>query len=781
MSLRRSTYRPLVVLISWTILVSIATIVPVTSVAAQPLDAVAATAATGANGTDIAQAGVRTSAAYDAPAQVLAFRFAQPADCLYDNSCPEQVGNQDEDDPGPPPRDPYQDARDSRDDALDKIVDQLEAPNWITFPGFDAQLVGLESFLHIESGWEEKSVTGEQVGDQRVTVYATPIHSVWEFTSSEGTVEVVCTETEPHSTGDHTPLCGKEWEHSSSVIGPVKTRVRMEYRLHWTHGYTTGWQLHDDPKWSVERDLIVREALARGIDENLEFDPPDDVRPEVAEPEKIDCGWGAKFAAALIPGLGCEPIQLVWDLFTGFLGGCIDAVIGRIGDLWDTVTSAVGDPVGFIKDQVGGLKAMYDLLLEDPLALMEELGRDFFELDEDDDPTTWNEDQWASWAGEFICAKAFDYLTGQASSRLLRYLDGKIRPDGPNGPNNNPDLDPDNPDADPNDPDPDPDNDGDAPTCPTRNSSFPAGTEVVMGDGALLPIEDIRPGDHVLSFDVDTSVWEPKLVLDQWSYDDRGPPATATLVDGSTVTATHDHQFYAPETGEWIELQHLRAGVALLSPTGLVELDHVSVGPAHPWTVWELTVADNHNFTVLADETPVLVHNCDHQPPTEIDNDDLFPETAGSTNYRQRLIDAMVEAERERLGDAFDEAAVRERITRSLDDHQVHHVLPKNVPNREFLDELGIDINDPQNLKPLPCNGTTCGDLPTHQGSHGNYSDAIGEMLQRIEDSGGSPASQRDQVAALLQRAHEALHSGQPPLRNTDGATVDAWIEALGG
>ena len=608
MSLRRTTIRPIVVLIGWALIVSIATIIPVTSVAAQTMDPASGLAA----GTSIdGPIGVRTSSNADAPAQVLAFRFDPPADCLYDNSCPEQVGNGEDEDDGPPPRDPYQDARDSRDDGIDKVIGKIVTPNFITYPGFDAQLVGLESFLHLTEGFKEESATGKDVGGQRVTVYATPIESVWEFTSSEGTEIVTCAETEEWSAGDRDPLCGKDWEHSSSVIGKVSLRGSVKYPIPWTHGDTTGWQVHDEPKWSASRDLTVREALARGIDEELDFDPPDDVRPEVAEPDTVDCGWGAKFAAALIPGLGCEPIQLVWDLFTGFLGGCVGAIIGRIGDLWETVKTAAGDPVGFIKDQVGGLKAMYDLLLEDPLALMEQLGREFFELDEDDDPTTWDAEQWASWAGEFICAKAFDYLTGQASGRLMRYLDGKIRPNGPNGPNNNPDLDPDNPDADPDNPDSDPDNpDNDAPSCPTRNSSFPAGTQVVMDDGSLLPIEQIRPGDSVLSYNVDTSVWEPKLVLDQWSYDDRGPPATATLADGSTVTATHDHRFYAPDTGEWIELQHLRSGASVLSPDGPVTLDQVTVGPAHPWTVWELTVLDNHNFTVLAGDTPILVHNC---------------------------------------------------------------------------------------------------------------------------------------------------------------------------
>lgn len=135
-----------------------------------------------------------------------------------------------------------------------------------------------------------------------------------------------------------------------------------------------------------------------------------------------------------------------------------------------------------------------------------------------------------------------------------------------------------------------------------------------MADGSLRPIELIRPGDEVISYDVATSVWEPKLVLDQWSHPDRGPPATATLDDGSTITATADHRFYLPALDEWVQLQHVRVGDRFLTPHGEVTVANLTVGPAHPWTVWELDVAGNDTFTVFSDSQHVLVHNNDDGP-----------------------------------------------------------------------------------------------------------------------------------------------------------------------
>ncbi len=56
----------------------------------------------------------------------------------------------------------------------------------------------------------------------------------------------------------------------------------------------------------------------------------------------------------------------------------------------------------------------------------------------------------------------------------------------------------------------------------------------------------VRPGDMVLAFDPDESSWAPRAVLAQWSYLDTDEMATLRLNDGTTVTATDHHRFWAP-------------------------------------------------------------------------------------------------------------------------------------------------------------------------------------------------------------------------------------------
>ena len=141
-------------------------------------------------------------------------------------------------------------------------------------------------------------------------------------------------------------------------------------------------------------------------------------------------------------------------------------------------------------------------------------------------------------------------------------------------------------------------------------NSFPGETQVLVADGSYSRIDEIRPGDYVISFNFDTSVWEPKLVVDHWSHAERGPPATATLVDQSTVTATHDHLFWVENTQEWTELDQVQSGDMLLTPQGEVTVENVTIGvDSDPWTVWDFTVQDNHNFTVSTGTADVLVHN----------------------------------------------------------------------------------------------------------------------------------------------------------------------------
>ncbi|MFF9662122.1 polymorphic toxin-type HINT domain-containing protein, partial [Streptomyces althioticus] len=77
------------------------------------------------------------------------------------------------------------------------------------------------------------------------------------------------------------------------------------------------------------------------------------------------------------------------------------------------------------------------------------------------------------------------------------------------------------------------------------------------------------------------------------------------------VTATDGHPFWVPELGEWLDATDLQPGQWLRTSAGT----HVQITAIERWTslgatVHNLTVGNTHTYYVLAEATPVLVHNC---------------------------------------------------------------------------------------------------------------------------------------------------------------------------
>ncbi|MEU3603562.1 polymorphic toxin-type HINT domain-containing protein [Streptomyces sp. NPDC006798] len=154
-------------------------------------------------------------------------------------------------------------------------------------------------------------------------------------------------------------------------------------------------------------------------------------------------------------------------------------------------------------------------------------------------------------------------------------------------------------------------------SCKNPNNSFVPGTLVLMADGSTKPIEEVRNGDKVVATDPETGETaietvtaeikgegEKKLV--QVTIDTDGAEGSATAV----VTATDGHPFWVPELREWIDATDLAAGDWLRTGAGtLVQITAVERRTAQA-TVHNLTVSDLHTYYVLAEATPVLVHNC---------------------------------------------------------------------------------------------------------------------------------------------------------------------------
>ncbi|MEU6818802.1 ricin-type beta-trefoil lectin domain protein [Streptomyces sp. NPDC046860] len=157
-----------------------------------------------------------------------------------------------------------------------------------------------------------------------------------------------------------------------------------------------------------------------------------------------------------------------------------------------------------------------------------------------------------------------------------------------------------------------------------RTNSFPGSTQVVLADGRRKALRDVRPGDLLLATDPAT-------------LRTRGEPVTRTfhhtatdlldvvLADGGSLTTTPGHRFFVTGRG-WTLASDLRAGDALRGPDGTPRRVTEVSGrhESRPRTVYDLTVSGLHTFYAVAENSPVLVHNCNDL----VADDQAFPRLA---------------------------------------------------------------------------------------------------------------------------------------------------------
>jgi hypothetical protein len=425
------------------------------------------------------------------------------------------------------------------------------------------------------------------------------------------------------------------------------------------------------------------------------------------------------------------------------LDGCIEFGEEALRAIWDAFRGAKGALTDFpewLQERLAEIKELMDALKEDPEGFIANVLGSAAELD------LYKEDK-AKWVGKMACKVAAMILIPGGATKLVDDLRAWRKNRQTAGCN-----------------------------------SFPTGTPVLMADRSHKPIEQVRPGDLVATVDVATGQWRTQAVLDQWSALDDGRMATAVLDGASSVTATDHHRFWVDDDGGWLPLDQVREGDHFLTPEGVTEVARLNIVDSGPTTVWELDVAVDDNFAVQAKGPAggldVLVHNCDFKRPDNVDVDQMYQPPFPTTGHRQRVIDELVEQARVRHGNdaTFDRQAVEAAVIASLKGFQVHHVLPKQLRDHELLRDM--DIDNIQNLRPLPCAGTAC-DLPTHQGPHDRYTTAVATMLDRINDSGLDDVGKRQAVGDLLDRLHDGIDGGTLPIRNKDGADADEWIDYL--
>ncbi|MFF7250053.1 DddA-like double-stranded DNA deaminase toxin [Embleya sp. NPDC008237] len=150
--------------------------------------------------------------------------------------------------------------------------------------------------------------------------------------------------------------------------------------------------------------------------------------------------------------------------------------------------------------------------------------------------------------------------------------------------------------------------------------SFLPDTEVLMGDGSTKPIQEIEPGESVLSTDPQTGQSKPRIVLASITTEDDKEFAEITVrtdQGDASIVATTNHPFWVPDLRQWVDAGDLKPGQWLQTASGTwVQVSAVRIHTKHQRT-HDLTVDTDHTYHVLAGTTPVLVHNCDDEEITD--------------------------------------------------------------------------------------------------------------------------------------------------------------------
>jgi hypothetical protein len=149
-------------------------------------------------------------------------------------------------------------------------------------------------------------------------------------------------------------------------------------------------------------------------------------------------------------------------------------------------------------------------------------------------------------------------------------------------------------------------------TCGVGQSFTPA-TEVRLADGTSLPLDKIKVGDKVLATDPTTGKTQAEPVTAVWiNHDSDLLNLTVHTASGDTVIdTTQHHLFYDLTTHQWVPAQRLHRGDRLYAPNGVVAtVVYAKVVPGAV-DMWDLTVANDHDFYIDTFSVDLLVHNND--------------------------------------------------------------------------------------------------------------------------------------------------------------------------
>ncbi len=134
--------------------------------------------------------------------------------------------------------------------------------------------------------------------------------------------------------------------------------------------------------------------------------------------------------------------------------------------------------------------------------------------------------------------------------------------------------------------------------CQPVSSCFVEGTNISLPGGLSKSIEEIRPGDYVLSYNLQASRLESALVLKTFKY-----KVGQYLTINEEIRVTSNHPFYID--GSWKNISEAETGDRIFNQDGqYIRIDSIKIEKGD-FFVYNLEVAGNHNYFAQS----YLVHN----------------------------------------------------------------------------------------------------------------------------------------------------------------------------
>ncbi|MEW2045993.1 polymorphic toxin-type HINT domain-containing protein [Streptomyces sp. NPDC005476] len=221
-------------------------------------------------------------------------------------------------------------------------------------------------------------------------------------------------------------------------------------------------------------------------------------------------------------------------------------------------------------------------------------------------------------------------------------------------------------------------------SCPIKGKhSFLPGTKVLLAHGKTKPIEKVKLGDKIIVTDPNTGKTTVREVVGTIVTEDDKHFVDLKIKGRSgkaeSLVSTTTHPFWVDSENQWVEAGDLQPGMRLHTENG----DSATLTATRSFDerqrTHDLTVGDVHTYYVLAEETPVLVHNCGT-------SEDERPAQDFTDSGRQKVYDENLEKNDGVLKCDYCGQEVERRASRGADgkaikgkpdDAQIDHEIPK--------------------------------------------------------------------------------------------------------